>query len=74
MGAAQEYSEIPEEATYADLAVARFLGARQEEAVMGAEYHAWPDGRPWNRQPWWKWELWKQFWAGQAEGRAQERR
>jgi hypothetical protein len=74
IGEAKAYGERPEEATYADVVVAKFLARRQEEAIVGAEYHCWPHDLPWNRQPWWKWELWKQLWAGQAEGRAQERR
>jgi hypothetical protein len=54
-------------ASYVDEAVATFLVARQEEAIVADGLHAWPDGLPWNRQPWWKWQLWRQYWAGKDD-------
>ena len=60
--------------SYSDIAVAQFLAWRQEEAIVFSEFHLLPGNLPYNEQPWWKWELWKRFLDGQAEGRAQERK
>ena len=61
----EEFTDPP---TAYEVALATFVEARISEAVMAKELHAWPDNRPWNRQPWWMLEIWKAFWAGQAKG------
>lgn len=65
------YGESPSGVSYVDEAVAVFLASRVEEARIGSEFHSWPDGLPWNKQPWWLWTLWRFYWNGYSDGHAE---
>lgn len=56
-------------ATRYEWEAATFLSRRIMEAQIAQGAYSWPDGLPWNQQPWWKMVIWQAFWAGQVEGR-----